>query len=57
MTCPGAICGVGRKEAIFNCVDMIKMIAAYRAERGESPVLNEAISVLARRANDQGRSR
>ena len=24
------------EEAIFNCVDVIKMIAAYRAERGES---------------------
>jgi predicted RNase H-like HicB family nuclease len=23
------------EEAIFNCVDVIKMIAAYRAERGE----------------------
>lgn len=22
--------------ALFNCVDVIKMIAAYRAERGES---------------------
>lgn len=24
------------EEAIFNCVDVIKMIVAYRAERGES---------------------
>ena len=24
------------EEAIFNCVDVVKMIAAYRAERGES---------------------
>ena len=24
------------EEAIFNCVDVIKMIAVYRAERGES---------------------
>jgi predicted RNase H-like HicB family nuclease len=24
------------EEAIFNCVDVIKMIANYRAERGES---------------------
>jgi predicted RNase H-like HicB family nuclease len=24
------------EEAIFNCVDVIKMIAAYRTERGES---------------------
>jgi predicted RNase H-like HicB family nuclease len=24
------------EEAIFNCVDVIKMIATYRAERGES---------------------
>jgi predicted RNase H-like HicB family nuclease len=23
------------EEAIFNCADVIKMIAAYRAERGE----------------------
>lgn len=27
--------------ALFNCVDVIKMIAAYRAERGESIGLNE----------------
>ena len=25
------------EEAIFNCVDVLKLIAAYRAERGESP--------------------
>jgi predicted RNase H-like HicB family nuclease len=24
------------EEALFNCVDVIKMIDAYRAERGES---------------------
>lgn len=24
------------EEAIFNCVDVIKLIAAYRAERGET---------------------
>jgi len=24
------------EEAIFNCVDVVKMIAQYRAERGES---------------------
>ncbi len=24
------------EEAIFNCVDVVKMIAAYRADRGES---------------------
>jgi predicted RNase H-like HicB family nuclease len=29
------------EEAIFNCVDAIKMIAAYHAERGESLALNE----------------
>lgn len=23
------------EEAIFNCIDVIKLIAAYRAERGE----------------------
>ena len=28
------------EEALFNCVDVIKMIAAYRAERGESMGLN-----------------
>lgn len=25
------------EEALFNCVDVIKMVLAYRAERGESP--------------------
>jgi len=29
------------EEAIFNCVDVVKMISAYRAERGESLGLNE----------------
>jgi predicted RNase H-like HicB family nuclease len=24
------------EEAIFNCVDVVKLIATYRAERGES---------------------
>ena len=24
------------EEAIFNCVDVVKLIVAYRAERGES---------------------
>jgi predicted RNase H-like HicB family nuclease len=24
------------EEAIFNCVDVVKMIVAYRSERGES---------------------
>jgi len=24
------------EEAIFNCVDVVKLIAAYRTERGES---------------------
>ena len=24
------------EEAIFNCIDVVKMIAQYRAERGES---------------------
>ena len=28
------------EEAIFNCVDVVKMIAAYRADRGESPGFN-----------------
>jgi len=26
------------EEAVFNCVDVVKLIAAYRAERGESPL-------------------
>lgn len=29
------------EEAIFNCVDVLKMIAAYRSERGESLGLHE----------------
>jgi predicted RNase H-like HicB family nuclease len=29
------------EEALFNCVDVIKMILAYRAERGESPRFDE----------------
>jgi predicted RNase H-like HicB family nuclease len=29
------------EEAIFNCVDVVKMIASYRAERGESLGFNE----------------
>jgi len=29
------------EEAVFNCVDVVKMIAAYRAERGESLGFNE----------------
>ncbi|RLC73021.1 MAG: hypothetical protein DRI81_15635 [Chloroflexi bacterium] len=29
------------EEAIFNCVDVTKMIAAYRAERGETLGVNE----------------
>jgi predicted RNase H-like HicB family nuclease len=29
------------EEAIFNCVDVIKMIASYRAERGERLGFNE----------------
>ncbi len=32
------------EEAIFNCLDVIKMIFAYRRERGE-PVLQPEISV------------
>lgn len=28
------------EEAIFNCVDVVKMIAAYRADRGESLEVN-----------------
>jgi predicted RNase H-like HicB family nuclease len=33
--------GESLEEAIFNCVDVIKMIAAYRTERGESLGFNE----------------
>ncbi len=29
------------EEAIFNCVDVVKMIAAYRAERNETLGVNE----------------
>lgn len=29
------------EEAIFNCIDVVKMIAAYRAERGESLGFNK----------------
>ena len=29
------------EEALFNCVDVVKLIAAYRAERGESLGFNE----------------
>ena len=29
------------EEAIFNCVDVVKMIAAYRADRGESLGFNQ----------------
>ncbi|HHE73158.1 MAG TPA: hypothetical protein ENL34_12850 [Chloroflexi bacterium] len=29
------------EEAIFNCVDVVKMIATYRAERGETLGVNE----------------
>jgi len=31
------------EEAIFNCVDVIKMIASYRAERGEKLGFNEFV--------------
>ncbi len=29
------------EEAIFNCVDVVKLIATYRAERGEPLGFNE----------------
>jgi hypothetical protein len=29
------------EESIFNCIDVVKMISAYRAERGESLGFNE----------------
>jgi len=28
------------EEAIFNCIDVVKLIAAYRSERGETLGLN-----------------
>ena len=31
------------EEAIFNCVDVVKMIADYRAERGESLGFGEVL--------------
>jgi len=31
------------EEAIFNCIDVVKMIAAYRAERGETLGFNEVV--------------
>lgn len=43
--CPGIQGGFAEgdtiEEAIFNCVDVVKMIAAYRAERGETLGINE----------------
>ena len=32
------------EEAIFNCVDVVKMIAQYRAERGE-PLTAQALEI------------
>jgi predicted RNase H-like HicB family nuclease len=29
------------EESIFNCIDVVKLIAAYRAERGEALGFNE----------------
>jgi predicted RNase H-like HicB family nuclease len=29
------------EEAIFNCIDVVKMISAYRADRGESVGIKE----------------
>jgi predicted RNase H-like HicB family nuclease len=29
------------EEAVFNCIDVVKMIASYRAERGETLGFNE----------------
>ncbi len=28
------------EEAVFNCVDVAKLILAYRAERSDSPILS-----------------
>ncbi len=33
------------EESLFNCVDVIKMILAYRAERGEPPEVGEVTFV------------
>jgi predicted RNase H-like HicB family nuclease len=39
---PGAFAeGDSVEEAIFNCVDVVKMIIAYRSERGEYSGFNE----------------
>jgi len=43
--CPGIQGGFAEgdtiEEAIFNCVDVVKMIAAYREERGETLGVNQ----------------
>jgi len=43
--CPGIQGGFAEgdtiEEAIFNCVDVVKMIAAYREERGEILGVNQ----------------
>lgn len=43
--CPGIQGGFAEgdtiEEAIFNCIDVVKMIAAYRTERGETLGINE----------------
>jgi len=33
------------EEAIFNCIDVVKMIVAYRTERGECLGFNEVLGV------------
>ena len=37
------------EEAIFNCIDVVKMIVAYRSERGENLGFNEIEFTLATR--------
>ena len=43
--CPGIQGGFAEgdtiEEAMFNCVDVVKVIAAYRAERGETLGMHE----------------
>ena len=45
--CPGVVGAFAEGDtidgAIFNCVDVIKMVAAYRAERGEGLGLEEVL--------------
>ncbi|MBX3016122.1 MAG: hypothetical protein KF832_31665 [Caldilineaceae bacterium] len=44
-TCPGLQGAFAEgdtiEEAMFNCIDVVKMILAYRMERGEAPIWQE----------------